>query len=97
MSIFVIGINHKTAPITLREKLYFAKDLLSLYLQDLLNRGDATEAVLISTCNRSELYCETENVEAIKDWFCTQTTLSRQELESAMYTYSDVDAVAHIM
>jgi glutamyl-tRNA reductase len=97
MSIFVIGINHKTAPITLREKVYFAKDLLSLYLQDLLNRGYAHEAVLISTCNRSELYCDADDVSAIRDWFFTQTTLPRQELEAATYIYCDEEAVAHIM
>jgi glutamyl-tRNA reductase len=85
MSIFVIGINHKTASITLREKMYFARDLLPLYLQDVINRGLAREAVLLSTCNRSELYCHAEVVEGVRDWFFKQTTLSRQELESAVY------------
>lgn len=97
MSIFVIGINHKTAPITVREKVYFAKDLLALYLQDLLTRGHASEAVLFSTCNRSELYCETDDIGAVKAWFCAQTTLSPQELESAIYIYRDEEAIAHAM
>ncbi|MBV9575086.1 MAG: glutamyl-tRNA reductase, partial [Gammaproteobacteria bacterium] len=69
MSIFVIGINHKTAPIHLREKVYFSLDKVSLYLQDLLSRGLASEAVLISTCNRSELYCEAEEAGVVRDWF----------------------------
>lgn len=97
MSIFVIGINHKTAPIAVREKVYFAKDLQSLYLQDVLNRGHAHEAVLLSTCNRSELYCDADDVGALYEWFCTQTTLSKQELESAIYIYRDEEAVMHIM
>lgn len=97
MSIFIIGINHKTAAISLREKIYFAKDLLPLYLQDLLNRSHAREAVLISTCNRSELYCDAENINTVRDWFCAQTTLPRNELESALYVYRDEDAAAHIM
>ncbi|RDI48604.1 glutamyl-tRNA reductase [Aquicella lusitana] len=97
MSIFAIGINHKTAPITLREKVYFAQDLLSLYLQDLLNRGYAQEAVLLSTCNRSELYCCADDIHAVHDWFCAQTSLSREALAPAIYTYRDEEAIAHIM
>lgn len=97
MAIFVIGINHKTAPIELREKVYFAVDKLPLYLQDLLTRGYAHEAVMLSTCNRSELYCEADDLEAVCDWFCAQTSASRAELESALYVYRDQRAVAHMM
>lgn len=97
MSIFVIGINHKTASIVLREKMYFALDKLSLYLHDLLNSDSAREAVLLSTCNRSELYCAADSLAAVKDWFFKQTTLSREELASAVYIYSDQEAVTHIM
>lgn len=97
MAIFVIGINHKTAPIALREKVYFAVDKLSLYLQDLLTRGCAQEAVLLSTCNRSELYCEAVDEEAACEWFCAQTSATRAELNLALYVYRDQRAVAHIM
>lgn len=97
MSIFVIGINHKTAPVTLREKIYFAKDLLPLYLQDLLALGIVHEAVLLSTCNRSEVYCHADDIQAVRNWFCTKTTLSRQDVEPVLYDYQDEMAVAHIM
>jgi glutamyl-tRNA reductase len=97
MAIFVIGINHKTAPITLREKIYFPLDKLSLYLQDLLSRECAQEAVLLSTCNRSELYCDTHDIGAVRDWFCAQTSLPRSALEGVLYIYRDDEAVAHIM
>lgn len=97
MSISVIGINHKTAPVTLREKIFFAQDRLSLYLQDLLSHGYAGEAVLLSTCNRSELYCETDDISHVRDWFCAQTALPRQEVESALYIYRNQEAVEHIM
>lgn len=97
MSIFVIGINYKTAPVTLREKVYFALDKLPLYLQDLLSRDIAQEAVLLSTCNRSELYCASHDIGAIRDWFCDQTAVPRNELESAIYVYRNEEAVAHIM
>lgn len=97
MSIFVIGINHKTAPVTLREKVYFETEKLSLYLQDIIHRGAAHEAVLLSTCNRSELYCDTDDITAVRDWFCRQTANPRAELEAALYIYRDEEAVAHIM
>jgi len=97
MTIFVIGINHKTAPIALREKVYFAVDKLSFYLQDLLTRGLTQEAVLLSTCNRSELYCEAVNEDAVCDWFCAQTSATRSELDAVLYVYRDQCAVAHIM
>lgn len=97
MSIFVIGINHKTAPLTLREKIYFETDKLSLYLQDIIHRGVAHEAVLLSTCNRSELYCDANDMLAVRDWFCNQSANPREELEEALYIYRDEDAVSHIM
>lgn len=97
MSIFVIGINHRTAPIILREKIYFSLEKTALYLQDLLNRGLASEAVLISTCNRSELYCEADNERVVRDWFYAQTAVQDPELASVIYVYQDEEAVEHIM
>lgn len=97
MSIFVIGINHKSAPITVREKLYFAKEWLALYLQDLLASGLAREAVLLSTCNRSELYCDGEDLLKLRDWFCAQTALPKETIDPLLYVYQAEAAVAHIM
>jgi glutamyl-tRNA reductase len=97
MSILVLGLNHKTASIGLREQLYFALENLPLYLQDLLNLGIAEEAVLLSTCNRSELYCKANHLEPVYDWFCKQTKCPRAEVEQALYLYRDKEAVMHIM
>jgi glutamyl-tRNA reductase len=97
MSIFVVGMNHKTAPLSLREKAYFAPEKWSLYLQDILHRGIAREALLLSTCNRSELYCEAEVLERVREWFCAQTVLTTEERSSLLYVYHDEEAVAHMM
>lgn len=97
MSIFTIGMNHRTAPIALREQLYFASDRLGLYLQDLLQRGLVREAVLLSTCNRSELYCDADDLPLLLDWFCAQTTLPRVEVEPLLYRYEGEAAIAHLM
>ncbi len=97
MTIFVLGINHKTAPIDLRENVYFSLDKLALYLQDILASNVAREAVLLSTCNRSELYCEADDLSAICDWFCQQSSAKRTAVESAIYVYSDEEAIKHMM
>lgn len=97
MSIFVVGINHKTSPIHMRERIYFAPDKLALYLQDMINNGHAEEAVLLSTCNRSELYCEAPDSQTVKEWFCAQTTLNSEELDGVIYVHQNEAAIAHIM
>jgi glutamyl-tRNA reductase len=97
MPILVCGINHKTAPVALREKVVFAQDKLALYLNDLVTQENIQEAVLLSTCNRSELYCSSDDVNKVTDWFCRQHSLSRDDIESVMYFYQDMEAVKHLM
>lgn len=97
MPIIACGINHKTAPIALREKLVFSPEKLALYLQDLSLNENIREAVLLSTCNRSELYCDTDDMEKIINWFCRHHQLTPTELRPAMYFYRDEQAVQHIM
>lgn len=97
MTIFVLGINHKTAPITLRENVYFSLDKLPLYLQDVTAHGAAREAVLLSTCNRSELYCEADDLDSVHAWFLAQSHAPRHEVESALYIYRDEEAINHMM
>jgi len=97
MPIIVCGINHKTAPIALREKVVFAAEKIPLYLSDLINNETIAEAVLLSTCNRTELYCHAENTQQVKDWFCRQHDLPQDELQPLLYCYLDEDAVRHMM
>jgi glutamyl-tRNA reductase len=97
MPIIACGINHKTASVELREKAVFLPDKLSLYLQDLVNNENIQEAVLLSTCNRSELYCHTEDAEQVVEWFSRQHQIAAKELQSAWYCYQDQQAVEHIM
>lgn len=97
MSIFVVGMNHKTAPVHLREQVYFTFDRLSLYLQDILGRGMAREVMLLSTCNRSELYCEADDAASLREWFCSQVPLRENELGRAVYVLKGEDAIAHII
>lgn len=97
MPIIACGINHKTALVSLREKVVFQPEKLSLYLHDLMTHEAIHEAVLLSTCNRSELYCITDDPEKMIDWFCHQHSISREELLPAWYCYQDQEAVEHMM
>jgi len=97
MPIIACGINHKTAPIELREKVVFPPEKLALFLQDLSQNENIREAVLLSTCNRSELYCDTDDINKITDWFCRHHQLSSVELSSVLYFHRNEKAVEHIM
>jgi glutamyl-tRNA reductase len=97
MSIFVCGINHKTAPIALRERVIFAAEKVPLYLADLLQNENIQEVVLLSTCNRTEMYCQVEDSEQAIQWFCRQQSLPKEELVPLLYCYENEKAVQHIM
>ena len=56
MSIVAVGINHKTAPVAVREKISFNPDRLSSALQEMLSAVGCREVAILSTCNRTELY-----------------------------------------
>lgn len=62
------GLNHKTAPLTLREKIALPAAMQNELLQDLVSLPDINEAAILSTCNRTEIYCETEDPEALIPW-----------------------------
>lgn len=97
MPIIACGINHKTAPVALREKVIFSSEKLALYLNDLVTNENAHEAVVLSTCNRSEIYCDIDDIDKLFPWFCAQHGVSAQELEKAWYCYQGQQAVEHIM
>jgi glutamyl-tRNA reductase len=57
MQLLALGINHKTAPVELREQAAFAPEILTEALTDITACGVANEAAIVSTCNRTEVYC----------------------------------------
>ena len=56
--LLTLGLNHNTAPIDIREKLVFAPEQLNDSLQALTNLSSIEEAAILSTCNRTEIYCD---------------------------------------
>jgi glutamyl-tRNA reductase len=97
MSIILCGISHKTAPVEIREKAIFSAEKIPFYLNDLLKNENVREAVLLSTCNRSELYCDADEVEKVIDWFCRQHQITQGELKSVLYIHQGQEAVTHMM
>jgi glutamyl-tRNA reductase len=99
VTLLAFGINHKTAPVDIREKVAFAPDKLEAALRDLLTLTAVNEAAIVSTCNRTELYCdlsESDSAEVIA-WFRAYHSLSAEELDPYIYTHLDNQAVQHIL
>ncbi len=102
MKILVVGLNHKTAAIDIRERLAFDADKTLEALRELKNRFSEAEFVLLSTCNRVELYCACKRTDAtepetIAEFFSEFHNIDVAEFRPFMYFYNDDDAVRHLL
>ena len=99
MTLVALGINHKTAPIDVREKIAFSPTEIPESLQDILSLPYSSEVALLSTCNRTELYLnlENEDLSHVFNWLEKYKSLSRIELDSHHYLYQGEQAIAHMM
>jgi len=96
MQIFALGLNHHTAPLAIRERLAFPAGSLQVALADLAQRGLVNEAALISTCNRTELYCTTRAPQDAADWLANYRQLPLRDIAPYLYTHPDRTAVQHM-
>jgi glutamyl-tRNA reductase len=99
MTLLAFGINHKTAPVDIRERVAFTPERVPEALRELATGGPVHEAAILSTCNRTELYCgmEGNDVRAVLDWFRDFHALKPAELEPYIYTHPDQLAVRHML
>lgn len=97
MPLIACGFNHKTAPVELREKAVFADDKATRALKDVMRLPAVNEALILSTCNRTELYTDAREVEVVSDWFARTNNLSLQDLKPHLYFHYDDCAVRHMM
>jgi glutamyl-tRNA reductase len=95
MQLYALGINHETAPLALREKVAFNAEALVGALRDLVDRRPVKEAAIISTCNRTEVYCNTVEPPAVVDWLAGYHQLRPQQLEPYLYQLPQDRAVKH--
>jgi glutamyl-tRNA reductase len=98
--ILLIGINHKTAPVELRECIAFTDDESQSALQILTSEPHIKEALLFSTCNRVEVLVVTANkaeaIDATKDYIAEANKIPREEFEDSLYIHEGDEAVRHI-
>ena len=99
MSLLALGINHNTASVALRERVAFGPDRIDRALRELVEQPGVSEAVIVSTCNRTELYCSLEQGqgEQVLNWLQRFHGLEASEVLSAIYRHQDEEAVRHLM
>src|SRR5687768_162349 len=96
MSLLVLGINHQTAPVSLRERVAFDAQALPRALEALGALPQVHEVALLSTCNRTELYAfADDDGRALADWLATHPD-DAGDLRAYLYTQHDADAVRHL-
>lgn len=99
MSLLAIGINHNTASVDLREKVAFSPEKLTNALEELNRDANIQSGVIISTCNRTEIYCDVvgAGTGTVVDWLTAFHRVSAEELMPSLYTYEEQAAVKHLM
>lgn len=97
MSLVAVGLNHKSAPITVRERVSFTPAKARSALNALINKDIAKEAAILSTCHRTELYLLAKNDNDIGPWLSDYHALPLSEITPHLYTYQDRQAVQHMM
>ncbi len=100
MSIFVIGLNHSTADVDTRERIAFNGDKLEKGLSGILSLPKMNEAIILSTCNRVEVYITTadekETPEKMKYFLSQFHSIERERLDNSLYVYKDLEGVHHL-
>ena len=95
MALFTLGINHRTAPLTVREQVAFHAEELRRALSDLMSSGHVHEAAILSTCNRTELYCQADTPQIAIDWLADYRRVPAHVIEPYLYAHPDREAVRH--
>lgn len=93
MRLTTIGLNYQTAPVAIREQLAFSAAILPDAVRDLTDTA-AAEALILSTCNRTELYC-VGDAESIIQWWADYHRLSVADIRPYLYVYGCSDTIRH--
>lgn len=100
MHLTLVGLSHKTAPIEIREKLTFPAHRQADALSELTSSDQVAEAVILSTCNRTEVYAVTAGgqggIDAVVDFLCEHHDLDRRELSPYLYVSQGDAVVRHL-
>jgi len=100
VSILLIGLNHRTAPVEVREQLAFSRDGVATALMLLRNQFPGAEASILSTCNRVEILIATENdrptAQDLISFIAQARDLPANEFKNYLYQFSDEQAIRHL-
>ena len=98
MSLLSLGINHQTAPVDVREKVAFTEDQVDEALRELQNMPVVKESVIVSTCNRTEIYCDLEMnaTHSISHWLSRFHGMDEHALIPYIYEHVNEDAARHL-
>lgn len=97
MPLHILGLNHTTAPVEIREQVVFAGEDIDRALASLIHLDNVAEAVVLSTCNRTEFYVETTDagVQELRSWLVEDQKLG-EEVISSLFTLNEEDAIGHL-
>ena len=96
MPLFALGLNHRTAPLDVRERVAFDPARLATALREMVGRRDIREAAILSTCNRTEIYCSADAPQPAVDWLAEYHAVPAGQLQSHLYQHPQRDAVRHM-
>ena len=100
MNLHTVGLNHDSAPVEIREKLAFSASSVPIALSSFVQTFPTSEAVILSTCNRVEIYATSSdnslNKEMLLDILSAFHDLPKEKFADHMYHYQDMDAVRHL-
>ncbi|HJR14690.1 MAG TPA: glutamyl-tRNA reductase [Rhodanobacteraceae bacterium] len=98
MPLIALGLNHLTAPVTLREQVAIDADATPPALAELAAQPGVDEAMILSTCNRTELYCSVRDgaERAPAAWLHARNQMTPGRLDEFLYRHTDGDAVRHV-
>ncbi len=99
MSLLALGLNHKTAPVDIRERITFGPDIIVGALRSLLELPSVEEVVILSTCNRTEIYCRLAETgpEEISQWLSNFHGLELETISPYLYCHEGKDAIQHLL
>lgn len=102
MTLLALGINHKTAPVALRERISFTPDTLDQVLNSLFAQAIVQIGVVLCTCNRTEIYLsvdqQTDLQEKLVCWLCDYHDLHKEDLRNSLFYWQhDHAVVSHLM
>jgi glutamyl-tRNA reductase len=97
MSFFALGVNHQTASVELREQIAFNAERLAALLQEQRQHPSLKDMVVVSTCNRTEVYAMTEDADSVLNWLAQVNNIDVKQLTHHVYRYENAQAVTHLM